>query len=217
MKRLEFAMRKTKQINRSTRRTRAAIQSALMHAIEQKPVSSVTVQEIIDEANVCRTTFYAHFRDINDLVETVGNEIIDEVGSVLEKVEYDTSSGYHFPTIRTVVEIYSRHSDTIRLLNSPNGDPSFNQRMQDKIYEVTRTLRKNYEGTHFQEDRHRLYSDYVISGGISVLNDLLLNLPNWDPDMANELLGRMAVCADQVFIQEKYPYYSPLHPEPNVS
>lgn len=210
-------MRKTKQINRSTRRTRAAIQSALMSAIEQKPVSSITVQEIIDAANVCRTTFYAHFRDINDLVETVGNEIINEVGSVLGQVEYDTSRGYQFPTIKTVVEIYARHSDTIRLLNSPNGDPSFNQRMQDKIYEVTRTLRKDYDGPEFREDRHRLYSDYVISGGISVLNDLLSNRPNWEPDMANELLGRMAVCADKVFIQENYPSYSLLHTESNVS
>ena len=195
-------MRKTKQINRSTRRTRAAIQSALMHAIEQKPVSSVTVQEIIDEANVCRTTFYAHFRDINDLVETVGNEIIDEVGTVLESVEYDRSHGPEFPTIRTVVNVYAEHADTIRLLNSPNGDPSFNDRMQRKIYEVTRTLRKTHDGDAFPEYRHRLYSRYVISGGISVLNYYLSNEPDWDPELAGRTLGKMAVCADRVFIQE---------------
>ena len=195
-------MRKTKNTNRSTRRTQAALRNALLDAIRQKPFTDLTVQEIIDRANVCRTTFYAHYQDIYDLIQSVGDEIIDEVGTVLESVEYDRSHGPEFPTIRTVVNVYAEHADTIRLLNSPNGDPSFNDRMQRKIYEVTRTLRKTHDGDAFPEYRHRLYSRYVISGGISVLNYYLSNEPDWDPELAGRTLGKMAVCADRVFIQE---------------
>ena len=195
-------MRKINKTNRSTRRTCNAIRSALLETIKRKPISSITVQEIIDQANVCRTTFYAHFQDIYDLIQSVGDEIIDEVGAVLEAVEYDRSNGPEFPTIRTVVNIYAKHADTIRLLNSPNGDPTFNKRMEDKIYEVTRTLRSKYDGDDFPEYRHRLYSFYVISGGISVLNYYISNEPDWDPALADKMLGKMAVHADRVFIQE---------------
>ena len=192
-------MRKIKNMNRSTRRTRAAIRDALLASIAQKPISDITVQEIIDHANVCRTTFYAHFRDINDLVNTVGDEIIDELGDELASLCYTPDQGSDFPTVASVVRIYAEYADTIRLLNSPNGDLTFNARMQERIYSSISDLRRAYDPIHFNEDRHRLYSCYVISGGISVLNALLDSRRSWDPDHAERIFGDMAAYGQRVF------------------
>ena len=85
-------MRKTKNMNRSTRRTRAAIQKAMLAAMDEKPISSITVQEIINTANVCRTTFYAHYEDINDLVKSIGDEIIDQVGANIQSISISSDN-----------------------------------------------------------------------------------------------------------------------------
>lgn len=195
-------MRKTVQDNRSTRRTRAAIEGSLLELMRQKPVNKITVQEIIDRANVCRTTFYAHYQDIYDLIESIGNTIIDEVGARLDDLEQTpVRVEGEYPTIVSVVKIYAKHADTIRLLNGPYGDPGFDKRLQEKIYDETRRLREKKDGAKFNLERHRLYSSYVISGGISVLNRLLEEGREWDVDTVGHILCEMAATGERVFLE----------------
>jgi len=55
-------------MDRRVRRTRDAITDALVHAMLQKGYEAVTVQDIIDLADVGRSTFYAHFTDKQDVL-----------------------------------------------------------------------------------------------------------------------------------------------------
>jgi AcrR family transcriptional regulator len=53
--------------DRRVQKSRDLLQHALAHLIAEKPFGKITVQEIIDRANVGRTTFYAHFQSKEDL------------------------------------------------------------------------------------------------------------------------------------------------------
>ena len=194
-------MRKVSKDNRSTRRTRSAIRDALTEMLAVKPVGKITVQELIDRANICRTTFYAHYEDIYDLLSEVENDILSEIREGLEGLDQaPIRVEEQYPAIEAVVAVYAKHEKLIRLLNGPNGDPAFDARLQDTIYQLTRDLRKVKEGDAFDEERHRLYSCYVISGGISVLNRMLsANLPI-DPAEAGRVLGAMAAAGERVFL-----------------
>ena len=194
-------MRKVSKDNRSTRRTRSAIREALTEMLAVKPVGKITVQELIDRANICRTTFYAHYEDIYDLLSEVEDDILSEIRAGLEGLDQaPIRVEEQYPAIEAVVAVYAKHEKLIRLLNGPNGDPAFDARLQDTIYDVTRDLRKVKEGDSFDEERHRLYSCYVISGGISVLNRMLsANLPI-DPAEAGRVLGAMAAAGERVFL-----------------
>ena len=194
-------MRKVSKDNRSTRRTRSAIREALAEMLAVKPLGKITVQELIDRANICRTTFYAHYEDIYDLLSEVENDILSEIREGLEGLDQaPIRVEEQYPAIEAVVAVYARHEKLIRLLNGPNGDPAFDARLQDTIYQQTRDLRKVKEGDAFDEERHRLYSCYVISGGISVLNRMLsANLPI-DPAEAGRVLGAMAAAGERIFL-----------------
>ena len=194
-------MRKVSKDNRSTRRTRSAIREALAEMLAVKPLGKITVQELIDKANICRTTFYAHYEDIYNLLSEVENDILSEIREGLEGLDQaPIRVEEQYPAIEAVVEVYARHENLIRLLNGPNGDPGFDARLQDTIYDVTRQLRRLKEGDAFDEERHRLYSCYVISGGISVLNRMIsANLPI-DPKEAGRVLGAMAAAGERIFL-----------------
>lgn len=54
--------------DRRVQRTQQLLQGALMSLIQEKGYEALTVQNIIDRANVGRATFYAHFDNKEDLL-----------------------------------------------------------------------------------------------------------------------------------------------------
>jgi len=58
-----------KKVDRRVQRTRQELHQALQQLILEKRYDKITVQDIIDRADVGRSTFYAHFLDKADLLE----------------------------------------------------------------------------------------------------------------------------------------------------
>jgi AcrR family transcriptional regulator len=57
-----------KRVDRRVARTSNLLQDALVALIIDKGYDAITVQDILDKANVGRSTFYAHFLDKHDLL-----------------------------------------------------------------------------------------------------------------------------------------------------
>jgi AcrR family transcriptional regulator len=49
------------------RRTRGRLSNALVELMRDKPINQITVQEVLKQAGVGRSTFYLHYRDKDDL------------------------------------------------------------------------------------------------------------------------------------------------------
>jgi AcrR family transcriptional regulator len=49
-------------------KTQQALRDAMSVLIEQKPYAQITVKDLVDQANVARSSFYAHFKDKDDLL-----------------------------------------------------------------------------------------------------------------------------------------------------
>lgn len=54
--------------DRRTQKTRTALQEALISLMFEKSYEAILIQEILDRANVGRSTFYTHFRDKDELL-----------------------------------------------------------------------------------------------------------------------------------------------------
>ncbi len=75
------------QIDRRVRRTRHALQKALISLILDKGYDAVTIEEITDRADLGRTTFYLHFSDKEELlmhaIDTICETFIRQHESLL--------------------------------------------------------------------------------------------------------------------------------------
>lgn len=68
-----------KRQDRRVQRTRQLLHGALMSSVLEKKYESITVQAILDRANVGRSTFYIHFRGKDDLLVSMIHELLGPV------------------------------------------------------------------------------------------------------------------------------------------
>jgi AcrR family transcriptional regulator len=64
--------------DRRTRRTRHALEQALVELVEERSYESITIQQITDRANIGRATFYLHYSDKEQLLMDTMQELIDD-------------------------------------------------------------------------------------------------------------------------------------------
>jgi AcrR family transcriptional regulator len=69
--------------DRRSQRTRRVLLEALVSLMQEKRYEAITVQDIIDRADVGRSTFYAHYQDKEDLMAGVLVHMMD----VLSRME----------------------------------------------------------------------------------------------------------------------------------
>jgi AcrR family transcriptional regulator len=70
--------------DRRRQRTRRTLSHALIALIQEKRYETITVQDICNRANVGRSTFYAHYRDKDDLHASNFRQMMESLGSQIE-------------------------------------------------------------------------------------------------------------------------------------
>lgn len=66
-------------MDRRSQRTRRAIYEAFSGLLARKKYSQITVQEILDAADIGRSTFYAHFSTKEDLLREIRDELFGHI------------------------------------------------------------------------------------------------------------------------------------------
>jgi AcrR family transcriptional regulator len=75
--------------DRRIRRTRRGLHEALITLILERGYDRVTVQDILDRADIGRSTFYAHFRDKDALLLASFDGLREDLGQLLDGTRPD--------------------------------------------------------------------------------------------------------------------------------
>jgi AcrR family transcriptional regulator len=86
--------------DRRSQRTRQALIHALIELLAARHYDRITIQDIVDQANVGRATFYAHYQNKDDLLKSGFERVLDMlvqqiVSSENDQILFDTSMLFH--------------------------------------------------------------------------------------------------------------------------
>jgi AcrR family transcriptional regulator len=65
--------------DRRVKYTKAVLRDSLISLMKEKPVEKITVKEICEGADINRSTFYVHYASPQDLLDSIKEEMYDEV------------------------------------------------------------------------------------------------------------------------------------------
>jgi AcrR family transcriptional regulator len=82
--------------DRRVRRTRELLRQALLALIQEKGYDKITVQDLLDRADIGRSTFYAHYRDKDDLLRAGFEDIRAALAAELAAAERPTGAKVDF-------------------------------------------------------------------------------------------------------------------------
>jgi len=73
---------------RSAIRSRRMIREAFLELLEEKEFGKITVTDIVNRADLNRSTFYAHYPDVQGVVEEIQDEIINKNMEMVRQIKY---------------------------------------------------------------------------------------------------------------------------------
>lgn len=126
--------------NRRVRFTRSALREALIDLILEKPLVSITVKDICARADINRSTFYLHFKDVTDILRTTEDEIIEHMREhtpTHERKFHDLQEieGFFIDFLEQIRN-NPRIMKVIQVLCSEQGDPYFVRKLQTMTYKA---------------------------------------------------------------------------------
>ena len=72
--------------DRRVQKTRKLLQDALIELVAEKGYEAVSIQELLDRANVGRSTFYAHFQGKDQLLHSILDRLDELFGQHKKQV-----------------------------------------------------------------------------------------------------------------------------------
>lgn len=157
-----------KKLDRRKKYTQMVLKDSLMTLLKTKQLSSITVKEICEEADINRSTFYAHYRDSFDLMEQIEEELIEDLNTYLSQYNFVQEEESMQMTEKLLEYIASRY-DTCQTLLNENNDPSFEHRIADVAQQF-------WIAQYGPDARISEYAGtFLIGGGIYVIKQWLEN------------------------------------------
>jgi len=163
--------------------TKKILRSSLMKLLEEKPISRISVTELCTAAGINRGTFYSHYRQPEDVLRQIEDDLVDDIEKVLG-TENDMKA-IHCSMLR-MLEL---NRSACRVLLGPNGGSDCVQR----VLEISAKYFKNTWQTplNLSDDSVKYLSSFIFAGTIQVLKDWLLNDDGHTADEMAEIINRI--------------------------
>lgn len=151
--------------NQRTRLSKLLFKNALMDLLKEKgSVAKISVRELCDQAELNRSTFYAHYNEPKDLLYEIETELLDATEEHLKKIGEENDAGAH-KYILSFLQYIRQNDKQFRTLLIDTADPDFRSRfMQQSIIQFVNNLR-----IELPKELEQYIFSYILNGSTGII------------------------------------------------
>ena len=169
-------------LDRRQRKSREAIQNALLVLLQDKPLDSITISELAIKADVNRKTFYNNYHNIQEVRDELDNRYLDSVFSL---IEIDTLRSRPEEFFLKMFRSMHENIEQYRLLSDSGEHLCLYARLKE-------TLQPYIEKEMARNERDTRYLPYVITYTVNGLSSLLDLWLHSSPMLPDEEIAKLA-------------------------
>ena len=183
-----------KKMDLRVKRTQKMIVEAFMKLVAEKGYDAVSVQDIADEAMINRATFYAHFKDKQDLYDSIFDFAINKIGIFFDPELLVRGNKIQVKRIETVLTqiyeaVYSQKDFYIVLLTGSSSE-TFRKKVAKLMYERYIDIFKRLKIT---ENEMEIPIDFIIDYMTSIYMSTLFWWITHDSEMTANQLAKLVI------------------------
>lgn len=188
-----------KKVDRRVIKTRRQLKKGLAALMKEKSVNQITVKELVEEVDINRSTFYLHFKDIQDLLREIEENMEAQIKRAIEEHPIVSGNENAFYFIEDMFRVLDEEREISKALIGPNGDMGFIHRIERIIKENSRgTLEKMFPGK--KEDLKYFYA-FCLSGCLGLVKVWLNEGEEKSPEEMAQMTFNMIANAKDAFGQ----------------
>lgn len=190
-----------KNVSRSKRLIKEAVSKLLL----EKDISKIRITEVTTLADINRGTFYAHYRDIYDVVEQMQNEFVEVLCNSIHNYPPLSLLKNPLPFIIEVADYIRENMEFYQTLIQRNGSSQIFKKMN--FIFIERLFRENPyipEGTDAKE--LKLCLSYIMAGCMGVLE-------SWFNNEISYTFDELVLLLNDFVSRNLSKYKLPKHPD----
>lgn len=127
------------------RETEKRIEASLLQLMKEQTFETISICQLIDLAEVNRSTFYRHYLDKYDLLEKIENRLLDDLqayyqealdSACLFKLENDFKVEDYIHEKQNLFHFFEPYLEDLAILLGPDGSPTSLRRLQEALREI---------------------------------------------------------------------------------
>ncbi len=174
--------------DRRSERTRQLLSEAMVALIREKDYSAITVNDIIERANVGRSTFYAHYRDKDDLFMGELARVIDVLSQGVLHMPQDEHA--LFPSLGLFRHIRDQYALYKALMWGPGIELLIKQIQKSLNEKIMQNLEMS--GKQFNIATPIL-ANYISGSYLTLLKWWLDNKMTYSPEQMDEIFKQLTM------------------------
>lgn len=162
--------------------TNGKLKTALFELMKKKSINSITPTDICKKAGVNRNTFYYHYKNPEDLLDTISQDLYNSIeDNVRDNDDLDD-------VMLKICKTMQKNKSLCKALLGGNSNDFFMNRVMKiiKKHNIDKLSRENRELSELQKE---MISDFTIAGALSILTTWI----KYDMEESPENISKMIV------------------------
>jgi AcrR family transcriptional regulator len=172
-------------MDRRIKRTRAAIFTAALELMIEKNSSKITVLELCKKADINKSTFYLHYKSMDECLEACFQTIMDGVVSISNQIDYYELAHNPKPVIDSLLDEVEKLLDYLcKFKTSQICGPSIKILKENLVANIAKN-----SGFTLEENYSEIATLSFMVGGFT--DAVMYQLPKFDKKQLSDVICEM--------------------------